>query len=101
MKMRNARPWRRSLMLALLTVSALVPVGCSADKERPQISSPPLADLVREAEPQLDPAAVLNDSAAALDEYDIEHASWGRRGWDQVARLRVWFCDVGVKAACD
>lgn len=60
------------------------------------VKAPPAADLAIEAEPQLDPAAVLNDSAAALDDYDIEHASWGRRGWDQVARLCHWFKDAGA-----
>ncbi|MBP8235901.1 MAG: hypothetical protein KAY22_26765 [Rhizorhabdus sp.] len=60
------------------------------------MKAPPSADLTVEPEPQLDPAAVLNDSAAALDDYDIEHASWGRRGWDQVRRLCVWFRDLGA-----
>lgn len=58
------------------------------------VKSPPAADLAIEAEPQLDPAAVLNDSAAALDAYDIAHAAWGRRGWDQVRRLCHWFADL-------
>lgn len=60
------------------------------------MKAPPAADLMAEAEPQLDPAAVLNDSAAALDNYDIEHASWGRRGWDQVRRICHWFKDAGA-----
>lgn len=60
------------------------------------MKAPPAADLTVEAEPQLDPYAVQNDSASALDEYDTAHASWGRRGWDQVARICWWFKDVGV-----
>ncbi|WP_052730479.1 hypothetical protein [Sphingomonas sp. SRS2] len=60
------------------------------------MKAPPAADLIVEAEPQLDAGAVANDSAAALDAYDIEHASWGRRGWDQVARLCRWFRDAGA-----
>lgn len=66
------------------------------------MKAPPAADLVVEAEPQLDMGAVLNDSAAALDEYDIEHASWGRRGWAQVARLCRWVRDIGLPTpVCD
>jgi hypothetical protein len=57
--------------------------------------SPPAADLAVEAEPQLDPIVVIHDSAAALDAYDTVHASWGRRGWDQVRRLCWWVKDAG------
>jgi hypothetical protein len=60
------------------------------------LKAPPAADLVVEAEPQLDMNAVLNDSAAALDDYDTAHASWGRRGWDKVARICRFFRDLGV-----
>lgn len=61
------------------------------------MKAPPAAELTREAEPQLDPLAVANDSAAALDAYDTAHASWGRRGWDQVGRICWWFRDAGLK----
>jgi len=97
MKTPNARPWRRSLMHVCLIASASVLVQSCGD--RPQsagVPAPPAADLSVEAEPQLDPAAVLNDSAAALDDYDIAHAAWGRRGWDQVRRLCLWFKDLGA-----
>lgn len=100
MKPVNARPSRRSRMPGSLIASALALALCSCGSERPTIAYPPLADLAVEAEPLLDPAAVIEDSAAALDDYDMAHASWGRRGWDQVARIRAWFCDAGVKTAC-
>ena len=99
MRQPNARPLRRYLMRAFLIVSALALVPSCGDN-RPQLAHPPLADLASEAEPQLDAAAVLKDSAAALDDYDSAHASWGRRGWDQVARVRAWFCDAGILEAC-
>lgn len=97
MKTPNARPSRRSLMLACLLASSLALVSCFGDRPHSAgVKSPPAADLTVEAEPQLDPLAVVNDSAAALDAYDSAHASWGRRGWDKVARICHWFRDVGL-----
>ena len=101
MKLPNARPLRRSLMLACLTGSVLVLALSSCDRpESAGVRAPPAADLAIEAEPQLDAAALAlgssNESAAALDDYDIAHAAWGRRGWDQVTRLCRWFKDAGA-----
>ncbi|MFZ5704900.1 MAG: hypothetical protein ACOY5R_06495 [Pseudomonadota bacterium] len=99
-KLPNARPSRPCRMPALLIASALALALSSCARERPTIGSPPAADLRSEPEPQLNAAAIEADSAAALDAYDSAHAAWGRRGWDQVARIRQWFCDAGVTMAC-
>ena len=99
MKRQNARRSRRSLMLACLIASALAPALSSCGRpESAGSKAPPAADLVVEAEPQLDMNAVRNDSAAALDEYDTAHASWGRRGWAAVARICRWVRDRGLPA---
>lgn len=103
MKTLNARPSPPSLLLACLIASALVLApSCSDRPASAGLKAPPAADLVVEAEPQLDMNAVLNDSGAALDDYDIAHASWGRRGWAQVVRICRWFRDLGVPTPdCD
>ena len=82
-------------MRSLLTASALA-LALSSCVSTPAIRSPKAAELQIEPEPQLDPGAVANDSAAALDAYDTQHEAWGRRGWASVARLCWWFKDAGA-----
>jgi hypothetical protein len=90
-------------MLACLIASALAPALSSCGRpESAGSKAPPAADLIVEAEPQLDMNAVSEDSAAALDDYDTAHASWGRRGWAQVARICRFFRDLGMPTPdCD
>lgn len=97
----NARPYRSFPIRALLTASALALALSSCAKEPPTIGSPPAVDLSLEPEPQLDPAAVESNSAAALDDYDARYGTWGRAGWQKVSRLRKFFCDRGFRAFCD
>ncbi len=68
-----------------------------ADKPRPRVGTlPPDADLAPEPEPQLDPNAILADSAAALDAYDTLHNSWGRREHGKLTRICWYFRDLGL-----
>lgn len=45
----------------------------------------------------LDAAAILDNSAAALDAFDAAHEAWGRREHGKVVRVCAWFRDMGVK----
>jgi hypothetical protein len=60
---------------------------------------PPAADLVVEAKPRLDPAAV--DSEAALIAHDIALETWGERGWQAVARICRWAKANGMAVECN
>ena len=83
---------------ALLLASALALASSCGD--RPLSAGqkrPPVADLTPAPEPQLDPAAVEKDSAAALDAYDAAHEAWGLGEHLKVRRLCWWFRDIGFK----
>lgn len=78
----------------LIAASLSLASGC-ASREHVRVIYPPAADLVVEAKPVLDPAAL--DSEAALDAHDIALETWGERGWAAVARLCHWAVAAGAK----
>lgn len=79
--------------LALAVLLSLVS-GCASKAPMTRIY-PPAADLVVEAKPQLDPAAL--DSEAWLDAHDIALEMWGERGWATVGRICRWADQMGAK----
>ena len=85
----------RCLMLAPLIAASLSLVSGCATREHVRPIFPPSADLVVEAKPRLDPAAI--DSEAALDAHDVALEAWGERGWATVARLCRWAGRNGAK----
>lgn len=82
----------------LLLASTLALASCSGGKPLSAGQKrPPVADLTPAPEPQLDPAAVERDSAAALDAYDAAHEAWGLGEHLKVRRLCWWYRDIGFK----
>lgn len=84
-----------SRMLALPIASALV-LAASGCGNTLALQSPPAADITPEPEPVLGAAAILDNSAAALDAFDAAHEAWGRREHGKVMRICAWFRDMGV-----
>lgn len=89
----------RCLMLPLLLVSALALASCSASRV-PLLppSAPPVADLTVEPEPPLGVEALTSE--AAYERWNDSIRAWGRKGWDQVARLCRWHGTRGAELSC-
>lgn len=52
-------------------------------------------------EPQLDPDWFERDAEAAIEDFNINHYSWGRRWHDALVRVCNWSKDRGMKILCD
>lgn len=87
----------------MLIVAAGVAVSSCASRERATPTFPSSADLSVEAEPSYPLQAFDSDeevAEAAEDRWNDEILLWGRRGWDQVARICRWAEGHGAKVDC-
>lgn len=57
---------------------------------------PAPAAFEQEARPKLDPNVVIDDDEEGYRRHSRDVEDWGRRGWDALNRVCLWFDDQGV-----
>lgn len=90
----------RSATLKALMIFALGAGVSSCDsKVETRVAFPPVSDLKREIEPEYPIEALVpgEEGQKVEDAWRDKILMWGRRGWNQNARVCKWAVDLGLK----